>query len=183
MIPRVSDLFNALVCFVFQTAPPPVEPPLTIRPETFPVVAVPPVMAKTDMVDEYIEPPPYDMGFAYYKLGTWKTKEEANVHAADFRLEMQVRDRSRFEFRYSQLSPWSTIVMIVPDLHNTFSVMLNGVSPVAGDALCVWLTHDSGPYAVNEDGSPWVAWPAWTTRGPRKTKRETGRTCKRAGGW
>ena len=184
MTPRISDLFNALVCFVFQTAPPPVEPPLTIRPETFPVtMKVPPVMTPTDMVDDYIEPPAYDFGAAYYKLGTWKTKAEAKAHAADFRLEMQVRDKNHLP--NSQLSPWSVIVMVVPDLHNTYSIMLNGVSPRAGDALCWWLTHDGGPYAVNEDGSPWVAWPAWTTRNPWtwKKPRDTGRTCKKAGGW
>jgi len=182
-MPRISDLFNALVCFVFQTVPPPVEPPLTIRPETFPVVISPAPQPVEDPEHGYIPAPQYEFGVVYYKLGTWKTQAEAKAHAADFRQEMQVRDRTRFEHPYPRLSPWAVIVIVVPDLHDTYSIVLNGVAPWAGDALCMWLTHDGGPYALNEDGSPWVAWPAWTTRGASKTKRDTGRTCKRAGGW
>lgn len=172
-MPRLLDLFDAFVCMVFQTAPAPQEPPLVIRPEPPPVVIIqapqePPKAPKWE--DGYVSPPHYGFGVIQYKLGTWKTLAEAKAHAADFRHEMQARDPDVRGYPRS-LSWWGIITMVIPDHRDTYSVVLNGVTRSRGDALCVWLSHDGGPYAFNEDGSLWVAWPAWTSRG-------RGRTCK-----
>jgi hypothetical protein len=170
------ELFNALCVTLGITA---ATPKVTIQPE--PVVLLRKIPKPPPKVENRGHQPPPSFGkqwgFARYRLGNWKTRAEAREAEVGLRMELQTRDlaaRFYMEGRVLKraLSPWGVHLVVIPDLGSTFSLVLYDITPYQGAEFCPWLTHDSWPYGVNPDGTPWSAWPAWTRRG-------RGRTCER----
>lgn len=157
----MNELLEALSRY-FLGPPKPVMQPEPIREV---VVESRPIQTPSppSLLDLPSKPPEYVFGGRSYRLGTWKTRQEAEVNARDLRFELKTRQG------YSTTkNPWGLYLAVVPDLKDTFTLVITYVMPQAGDRFCRWLSTDAGPRATNEDGSSWVAWPAWTRRKPHR---------------
>jgi len=150
------------------------EEPAYIEPVQFEIVPdainkPKPIEPKPDDWPSCIEAPPYHQGFAVVIIGNTVDKRSALNIANDFRLEMKVR-----QLHGPKL--WNPLVAVVPYYGNRWVAVVNGVAWYGGYQLCEWLRHDCTPkHVVNKDGTKWIAWPDWTSRG-------SGRTCEISGG-